>query len=111
LIPNNSTTDLIIQAPGSQGYPGDLGLNVSDQAGSTWIYDTSSNYHGNYLLCPNNYLCWDINMLSNNASTFNPSIYIFRGFDPNSPISATNPTLMAKFTGTQPLANNNWRHH
>ncbi len=94
---SNTTGNLAVQAPGSGDYAGDKGLQVTDYPGSTWVYNNTADYSGNYLLCTDDCLCWDINMHVNDQSYY-PSIFLFREFKPNDPIDATNPKYFARFT-------------
>ncbi|MEI6436454.1 MAG: hypothetical protein WCP32_16625, partial [Bacteroidota bacterium] len=111
-ISNNGwifSTNMVIQAPGSGGYSGDLGLKVTDLSGATWLYNNTTDYNGNYLACLNNCLCWDINMLQNEHDYY-PYILLFRNFDPLSPFGPTNPEYLARFTSDNLTGLNVWEH-
>ncbi|MCX6270090.1 MAG: HYR domain-containing protein [Bacteroidetes bacterium] len=110
VITHPTASNTYIDEPGSQGYTGDKALYVFDRAGDTWLYNNSSDFTGNYLVCPNNCLCWDQMVTYNIDPAFNPYIYLFRGFDPNLPLSSTNPQFLARFTSIPSVTNNNWGH-
>ena len=106
----NTTTQIYIETPGSGGSPDNLGMKVTDMVGATWIYDTI-NFHGNFINCPENCLCWDMNVVQNCESYF-PSIWLFSGFDPNLPWDDYNTPFqnLAQFTSYSLTGLNDWIH-
>ncbi len=104
----NTTTNLVVVQPGSQGYTGDLGLEVTDISGGTFVYNSSGDYSGNYNTSSKKCLCWDMNVLQNNGQSYFPSLLIYGGFDPSIPRSATNPQYLAEFTSNSLTGLNEW---
>ena len=100
---------IVIESPGSGGYAGDLGIEVTDRPGGTWIYNTVD-FGGNYLECEETCLCWDMNVMNvdTGSSVYNPAIYFFKGFDPSQPTSTTNPQFLAKFTSYSQTGYQQW---